>query len=218
VSEHPSSQVGVLDKALALIGALEGGPCSLAELVERSGFSRATTHRLAQALSVHGLVRRDGEGRYVLGTRLIGLGQLAARAFPLAEAAEPVLARLRDATGESAQLYVREGDARRCILALHSPHELRTIVEPGALLPLEHGSAGRLLSGEPVGKGGWIETVGDRQAGVASVSAPVRDPADGVVAVVSVSGPIDRIGRSPGARHGAAVVAAAIELAALTTH
>jgi DNA-binding IclR family transcriptional regulator len=216
--EPPSSQVGVLDKAMALVGSLEAGPATLAELVERVGFSRATTHRLAQALAAHGMVRRDADGRFALGARLVGLGRHAAAAIPLAEVAEPVLARLRDETGESVQLYVAEGDARRCLLALDSPHELRTIVRPGALLPLAHGSAGRVLSGEPLDRRGWIQTVGDRQAGVASVSAPVRGGRGEVVAAVSVSGPIDRIGRSPGARHGARVVAAAAELTGLSAH
>lgn len=215
MSEHIISQVGVLDKAMAVIAAIEDGPASLAGLVDQTGLSRATTHRLAVALEQHGLVRRDGEGRFVLGTRLIGLGRLAAHGFPLAERAEPVLVELRDSTGESVQLYVVEGDQRRCLLAFDSPHELRTIVAPGALLPLSAGSAGRVLSGEPTARRGWIETVGDRQAGVASVSAPVTDGPDGpVVAALSVSGPIDRIGRSPGRRHGAAVAAAAAALSA----
>jgi len=218
VSEPTLSGVGVLDKAMAVVGALEAGPRTLTELIDGTGFSRATTHRLAQALSAHGVVRRDAEGRYVLGTRLIGLGRQAAGAFPVATVAEPVLVALRDDTGESVQLYVPEGDGRRCILALDSPHELRTIVRPGALLPMAHGSAGRVLSGEVVGSGGWIETAGDRQAGVASVSAPVCDAEGTAIAAVSVSGPIDRIGRSPGRRHGAAVVAAADEITALTSH
>jgi DNA-binding IclR family transcriptional regulator len=218
VSEPTLSGVGVLDKAMAVVAALEIGPSTLTELIDRLGFSRATTHRLAQALAAHGVVRRDGDGRYVLGTRLIGLGRLATAAIPLAEVAEPVLVRLRDATGESVQLYVAEGEGRRCLLALDSPHELRTIVRPGALLPLAHGSAGRVLSGEVLDRRGWIQTVGDRQAGVASVSAPVRDGRGDVVAAVSVSGPIDRIGRSPGARHGDRVVAAAAELTVLTSH
>ena len=213
MSIQPISGVGVLDKALPLLAACEDGPVGLAALVERTGLSRATCHRLAVALETHGLLRRDAEGRFCLGTRLIALGQLAAQAFPLAEVAEPVLVDLRASTGESVQLYVVEGDQRRCLLAFDSPHELRTIVSPGALLPLSVGSAGRLLAGEPPGPGGWLETVGDRQAGVASVSAPITDGAGGpMVAAVSVSGPIDRIGRSPGRRHGAAVAAAALLL------
>ena len=55
----------------------------------------------------------------------------------------------------------------------------------------------------------WAQSVGEREAGVASVSAGVLD-ADGVaVAAVSVSGPIERTTRQPGARYGDAVVEAA---------
>ena len=61
----------------------------------------------------------------------------------------PVLEALRDRTGESVQLYVREGDARRCVVSLPSPHALRWTVAQGALLPLGVGSAGRVLLGRP---------------------------------------------------------------------
>ena len=213
--ERSISGVGVLDKAIGLVSVLESGPHSLAELVDASGLSRATAHRLATALEAHGLVGRDGDGRFHLGHRFVALGRVAAEAAPLAELAGPALAALRDSTGESAQLFVREGDRRVCVAALDSPHELRTIVAPGAILPLGVGSGGRVLSGDAPGRGGWIESVEDRAPGVASVSAPVRDRRGAVVAAISVSGPIDRIGRAPGRRHGAAVVAAAGAVEAL---
>jgi DNA-binding IclR family transcriptional regulator len=207
------SGVGVLDKALAVLDALEGRPRSLAELVEATGISRATAHRLATALEAHGLVRRDDDGRFALGTRLIALGRAAVDAVPLAAAAADALEELRDATGESVQLYVRDGDQRTCVAALQSPHGLRTIVPLGASLPLGVGSAGRLLADETpetsLAPGGWVASVGEREAGVASVSAPVRDAAGQVVAAVSVSGPIERTTRQPGRRYGPAVVAAA---------
>jgi DNA-binding IclR family transcriptional regulator len=133
----------------------------------------------------------------------------------------PALTRLRDETGESVQLYVREGDRRVCIAALESPHGLRTIVAMGASLPLDVGSAGRILAAPPGTESApnrrqWAESVGEREAGVASVSAGVLG-ADGVpVAAVSVSGPIERTTREPGRRYGDAVLAAArrIEAAA----
>lgn len=206
--------VGVLDKAVRLVELVCDGPAALSVLVERSGFSRATTHRLAQALEAHGLVRRDDLGRYVPGSTLLRWGQHATASMPFLDGADAVLAELRDRTGESVQLYVREDGGRRCLLALEGPHELRTIVEPGALLPLHRGSAGRVLGGEAVGAKGWIETVGEREEGVASVSAPIRDHAGNVIAALSVSGPIGRIGRSPGRRHGEAVTAAAARLEA----
>ena len=72
---------------------------------------------------------------------------------------------------------------------------------------MDRGSAGRVLAGE-TGDDGWVQTVEEREPGVASVSAPVRR--DGrVVAAISVSGPVERMGTSPGDRHGAAVTAAA---------
>ena len=55
----------------------------------------------------------------------------------------------------------------------------------------------------------WAQSVAEREPGVASVSAPVRDARGVVIAAVSVSGPIDRIGRRPGARWAADLVAAA---------
>ena len=176
---------------------------ALGDLVTATGLPRATAHRLAVALEAHGLVGRDGVGRFDLGPRLTGL--------ELPVLARPALERLRDATGESVQLYVRRGDRRLCVASLESPHGLRTIVPVGASLPLDVGSAGKVLRGDASvdGAGGWAESVEERERGVASASAPVRGPAGDVVAAVSVSGPIERTTRSPGARYGPALVEAA---------
>ena len=200
------SGVGVLDKAMAVLGALEGQPAALAELVERTGLSRATAHRLAVALEVHGLVRRDDEGRFCLGLRLIGLGHEAAEAVPVWAAARPALVWLHEATGESVQLYVRDGDARVCVDSIESARELRTIVPVGARLPMTAGSAGRVLAGE--GRA-WVESVAEREEGVASVSAPVHGRPGEVLAAVSISGPIQRLTRKPGSRYGELVAEAA---------
>jgi DNA-binding IclR family transcriptional regulator len=201
------SGVGVVDKAVGVLAALGRGPKSLADLVAATGLSRATAHRLAVALEAHGLVRRDEDGRFTLGLRLIGLGHAAAEAVPGWLDARPALACLHEQTGESVQLYVRDRDVRVCIESLEAPHELRTIVPVGARLPLDRGSAGRVLRDGATS--GWIESVEERQAGVASVSAPVVDPSGRVVAAVSVSGPVDRTTRAPGRRYGAAVADAA---------
>lgn len=202
------SGVGVLDKAVRILEALEDRPLGLAGLVAATGISRPTAHRLAAALEVHGLVRRDEEGRFALGFRLVGLGRAAVGDVTIAEAARPALEALRDQTGESVQLYLRDGDRRVCALSLESPHGLRTIVPLGASLPLDKGSAGRVLGGE-WRRAGWLESIGEREEGVASVSAPVLGPDGSVLAAVSVSGPIQRTTRTPGQRYGPAVTAAA---------
>ncbi|HMQ27463.1 MAG TPA: IclR family transcriptional regulator [Acidimicrobiales bacterium] len=209
--------MGTFDKAVAVLDALADEPLALAGLVDATGLPRATAHRLATALEAHGLVRRTDDGRFALGLRLVALGRAAADQLPLAEAAAPALVELRDATGESVQLYVPDGDQRVCVAALESPHGLRTIVALGASLPLDRGSAGRALQGGVGDAGtGWVASVAEREPGVASVSAPVRAADGSVVAAVSVSGPIERTGTDPGARYGAAVAraASAIEAAA----
>jgi DNA-binding IclR family transcriptional regulator len=191
----------VLDKAVDLIDCLVTGPKTLAELVAATGLPRATAHRLAVALEHHDLVRRDAEGRFALGFRLATLGRAALDGTPLAQLSRPALARLRDTTEESVQLYIRDGDHRVCVESLESPHGLRTIVAVGASLPLDAGSAGKILRGDD-GPHGWIESVEEREAGVASVSAPIRDRHGDVIAAIGISGPIERTTRRPGPRYG----------------
>jgi DNA-binding IclR family transcriptional regulator len=228
--EHTSG-VGVLDKSVAVLEAVRGGAGSLAELTERTGLSRATAHRLAVALEVHRLLARDRGGRWLVGPRL---GELAGGppADALLERAGPVLARLRDSTGESAQLYRRSGSQRVCVAAAERRSGLRDTVPVGTVLPMSAGSAAQvLLAWTPddplvrdaaftarvlteVRRRGWAASVAEREAGVASVSAPVRGPDGTVLAAVSVSGPLERLTRSPGRLHAAAVCSAAHELGA----
>jgi DNA-binding IclR family transcriptional regulator len=59
-----------------------------------------------------------------------------------------------------------------------------------------------------------VESVEEREAGVASVSAPVHDRRGAVIAAISVSGPVERLTRTPGERYGPQVVAAGRELSA----
>jgi DNA-binding IclR family transcriptional regulator len=226
--EH-SSGVGVLDKAVLVLDAVQEGATSLAALTQRTGLSRATAHRLAVALEVHRLLVRDREGRWGLGPRL---GELAGEAAgdPLLDRAGPVLARLRDVTGESAQLYRRAGDRRICVAAAERGSGLRDTVPVGSVLPLTAGSAAQvLLAWSPrdplvtgaafgdrvlaeVRRRGWAHSVAEREQGVASVSAPVHGADGAVVAAVSVSGPLERLTRSPGRLHAEAVRSAADEL------
>ncbi len=198
------SGIGTIDKAMAIISALSVEPLALGEVVSVTGFPKPTAHRMLMALETHNLVRRDSDGRFALGSRWIQLGHASAIVHPFVAPSLPLLAALRDRTGESVQMYVRDGHERVCVAAFDSPHELRTIVAPGARLPLGVGSAGRLLSADSASQD-WAQSVEERQPGVASVSAAVRDRGGAVVAAISVSGPIERLGTSPGDKFGAPV-------------
>lgn len=213
---------------MAVLQAIAKEPCGLAELCNRTGLPRATAHRLAVGLETHRLLRRGPDGRWRPGA---ALAELAGGATdPLLEAASSVLPRLRDITGESVQLYRRDGMQRVCVLSAEPPSGLRDTVPVGSRLPMTAGSGAKVLAawadqatqrailsdavfGErillEVRRRGWAQSVAEREPGVASVSAPVRDGSGQVVAAISVSGPVDRIGRRPGVRWAADLLAAA---------
>jgi DNA-binding IclR family transcriptional regulator len=183
-------------------------------------------------LEFHRLVTRDLMGRFVLGARSAELAAAAGEDRLLAIAA-PALGALRDATSESAQLYRRQGDQRICVATAERMSGLRDSVPVGTVLSMLAGSGAQILLAweEPdklhrglvgakfnaaalsaVRRRGWAQSIGEREAGVASVSAPVRGPNNKVIAAVGISGPIERLGRQPGRLHAAQVVATAARI------
>ncbi|MFT8649458.1 IclR family transcriptional regulator [Bifidobacterium psychraerophilum] len=222
------SGVGVLDKTVKILDALESGPSTLGQLVAATGLARPTAHRLAIALERHRFVLRDAHGRFVLGSRFAELAA-AAGEDRLLTAAGPILQTLLDRTGESAQIFRRQGDQRVCIASVERSSGLRDSIPVGAMLSMEAGSAAQILLAwedserlhrglrhakftasklAAVRKRGWAESSNEREAGVSSISAPIRNASGSVIAAISISGPTDRMGTSPG-RHYAPLVMAA---------
>jgi len=228
----PDTPVGVIDRAVSVLNAVEGGARTLGAIRQATGLTRSTTHRLVASLEDHGLLFRVGGLGYALGPRLLGLASAAMRELPLRELARPTLERLARTTGESTQLFVRDGDRRICVDTVESDQELRTIVDVGASLPLTKGSAGKVFLAwgpppreEPIderldrqigttARRGWADSVGEREAGVASVSAPIFGPAGDLLAAISVSGPASRLGAFRAKTYAPAVVEAAHEVEA----
>jgi DNA-binding IclR family transcriptional regulator len=217
--------VGVLDRCIAILDAVDAGARTLADVVAVTRLSRTTAHRLLQAMERHAVLEREPGVGYRLGPHLGRLASGAHRTMAWRDVAHDTLSRLAERTGESAQLYVREGDARTCVDAVDSASELRTSVPVGSRLPLTAGSAGKVFlawstpaererlvtgataptSNTPTGAEldrelaeipacGWAASAGEREDGVGSLSVPVMDAAGKPVAVVSISGPIGRVG------------------------
>lgn len=232
------SGVGVIDKAAQVLDALEAGPASLAQLVEITHLARPTVHRLAQALVHHRLLAKDVHGRFMLGPRLVELSS-AAGEDRLVSAASPLLLHLRDLTGESTQVFRRQGEHRVCVASAERPVGLRDTIPVGTQLSMRAGSAaqvllawedhGRLVDGlegarftatvlAGVRRRGWAQSLGEREPGVASVSAPVRGPSGRVIAALSMSGPIERLSRHPGKIHAEAICRVAAQLTLALRH
>jgi DNA-binding IclR family transcriptional regulator len=198
-----STGVGVLDRVVAVLDAVETRRMTASELARHLSLSVPTAHRLVASMMTHGLLSRDDDGRLRLGHRF---------AVPYLEhVAGPVLKDLQQQTGETAQIWVRRGDHRLCLASVESPAELRASMPVGTLLPLTAGgSAARVLT-EPAPH--WVESISQRTPGLCSVSAAVRRPGGETVAAVCVAAPIVRVGEAgPGALYGDVILAAAARL------
>jgi DNA-binding IclR family transcriptional regulator len=199
----------MLERVAAILDAVDVHPVSASEIARRTGLSVSTVHRLALSMVEYEFLRRDSDGRFRTGQRFVRSA--------LENAALPILARLRDTTAETSQLWVRHGGDRLCLATADSTHTLRATLPVGTRQPLPAGSAGRLLAHEDeawaqIERHGWVESVGMRTPGLGSVSAPVTVAGE-LVGAVCVAVPLARVQDSPGADFGEATAAAAHQLA-----
>lgn len=208
MTANNTDTTGVLARAAAILDAVEASPQTTGDLAKRLGLSASTVYRLVGDMTKHSMLRRGDAGLIHPGDRF-GTSSLV-------ELSVPILRRLREGTGESAQLWVVRGSNRLCLVSEDSRQELRASLPAGALLPLGAGSAGHVLSGDfeaddESRERGWWESRSERTPGLTSVSVPVRR--DGrIVAAVCVAGPIERVPTTAGLLWGQAVCDAASEI------
>jgi DNA-binding IclR family transcriptional regulator len=205
-----SSNNRMLERIASILDAVDGASASASELARRTGLSVSTAHRLAVSMVQFGFLRRAESGDFKLGHRFARTA--------LESAALPVLTELRDATGETAQLWIRRGEQRICQLTVDSQHELKATLPVGARLDLPAGSSGRLLSNDPeamdaVAAHGWVDSAGRRTPGLGSVSAPVVLRHQ-TIASICLAMPLTRVAESPGKDFGGQVAAAAARISA----
>jgi IclR family acetate operon transcriptional repressor len=125
-----------------------GGEVGLSELSAGSGLPLPTIHRLMRTLLDCGYVRQQPNRRYALGPRLIRLGESASRL--LGTWARPYLAELVDATGETANMALLDGDEVVYVAQVPSRHSMRMFTEVGRrVLPHSTGVGKALLAQLP---------------------------------------------------------------------
>lgn len=217
-SGREAAPPSLLGRAILLLDMLaEHGSCTTSELLALTDVPRPTLYRLLRTLEREHLTVRDHAGRHRVGLRVLAWAASLQTPSALVEILRPVMLQLRAITGESVQLYVREGDARVCVASVEPSSGLRVTVPTGSVIPLGLGSGGKAFlpwvdDGEQFGvprtvlaeirSRRWTASVGEREIGVASVSSPILDSGDRALAVLAVSGPADRFGSDPGAKFG----------------
>ena len=194
------SNVGVVDKAVAVLRALErAGPSGLAELHGRDRAATSDRPPPADARSSStGWCAATRDGRFCLGLALVGLGQAAADGFPLADLARPGAHRAprRDRRERAAVRPRGRRPALRRVAA----------VAPRSALDRARGCrCCRCTSARPAGccPASSVPTAGSRASRSASPAwrrsaRRCSTPAGGSLAAVSVSGPVERLSRATG--------------------
>jgi DNA-binding IclR family transcriptional regulator len=194
---------------------------TLAELARRTHLHKTTVLRIARTLAAARYLVQLLNRSWRLGPAAGWLGARYYRGFDCAVVIEPALRELAGKTRESAAFFVREGNSRVCVARVDGPEATRYHGRLGEELPLDKGAVGRVLlaycgePGEPyesIRRSGHHMTFGEREAGVASVAAPVFGLNHVLAGAVAVTGPLARLGRDETARHVGALLKAASRL------
>ena len=97
-----------VDRALSILPLLAEGPASLADVATRLDVHKSTALRLLRTLHEHGMVYRQDDQRYRLGSRLFALAQEALENLDVRGIAHPHLLALNEKTGHTVHLAVYE--------------------------------------------------------------------------------------------------------------
>lgn len=126
-----SSGVQSVSRALDLLEVVAGagGQMAISEMAVATGLPLPTIHRLVRTLVDRGYMRQLPNRRYALGSRLIPLGEVAESM--VGTWARPVLERIVDELGESANLAVLDGDMVTYVGQVPSRHSMRMFTEVG---------------------------------------------------------------------------------------
>jgi DNA-binding IclR family transcriptional regulator len=118
----------------------------VSDLARRLALGKSTVHRLLTTLAAEGLIEQDpATGGYRLGLVVFELGEAVRVHLDLHAAAGPVLASLREQTGESSQVGVLDGTQVVYVDRLESSQSLRLFTETGRRVPAHCTSSGKVL-------------------------------------------------------------------------
>lgn len=140
-----------LERGLALLACFTPAQPSmrLADIADKLGLSRSTTHRYATTLVALGFLEQSPSRRYRLGLRAIDLGMTALNSTGLREYAHPYLEELRKRSSYTVNLAVLDGTEILCVDRVRSFRREQSKIDldlrPGSRLPAYCTAMGKLL-------------------------------------------------------------------------
>lgn len=191
---------------------------SMMEITKRCNFPQSTAHRIIATLENKQYLKRNPENKkYYLGTKVVQLGAVSIKGYKsnLRKIALPYMIKLRDLFNESVTLYVPYEKYRVCIERVEPERPLKTVLQIGERFLIDKGSSGKVLLAYmsedkrkeiindydekfaemlmEVKDKGYAVSIGERDASLGAISAPIFDANDDMIIALSISGPIDRI-------------------------
>lgn len=144
---EPRKGAQAIRRAMAVLRILAAGReqgLPLADVVQATGLTRPTVHRIVHALIEEGIVERHGKtGRYAIGGEVLELALARPMRSPLLAAADGVLKQLSQQVGDTLFLTVRTGNDTLCVDRRIGSYPIQVLsIEVGARRPLGVSSAG----------------------------------------------------------------------------
>ena len=141
------NSIQVINRMSSLLDAIARypEPVSLKVLAAETGLHSSTAFRILDSMLSNGFIERDAAGKYQLGRKLLSLGSRVNAQSDVRQAALPVMARLRDALGESVNLTIREGD-EVVYIEKATPNRMMHVQQlVGSRAPLHVTAVGKLM-------------------------------------------------------------------------
>ncbi|NIL76640.1 MULTISPECIES: IclR family transcriptional regulator [Nocardiaceae] len=117
---------------------------TLGEIQQSTGIPTSTVQRLVTNLVAQGFLDRAGD-RIRIGVRMAYWAATATKDLDVLSIVNPVLKEVRDLTGETACFFRPEQNYRVCVAIAETKHALRRDMYVGKVIPLNVGSASRVL-------------------------------------------------------------------------
>ncbi|MUV37061.1 putative HTH-type transcriptional regulator YagI [Lentibacillus sp. JNUCC-1] len=143
-----TTSIQSVDRALKIMDILQGYPKGLGvtELSRRLEVSKSTSYRLLTSLKNQGYIKQDEQTElYLLGHKLIHLGQKVLEQLNIRELSAPYLRSLSQSTGETAHLAIMEENRVVYIDKIESPKTIRMFSNVGKTAPLHCTGVGKAI-------------------------------------------------------------------------
>ncbi|MBS0221797.1 MAG: helix-turn-helix domain-containing protein [Proteobacteria bacterium] len=211
-----NKRLNAVDKALHLLRVFRPGDRSvtLAELADRTGLNKSTILRIAASLERANLLVKLPVGGFRLGGQVLALAAIFREGMQLDDQVRPLLSSLAQETGESASMFLLEGENRFRVARVEPNQGVRDAASPLLLQPLKNDETatglvlrrkvGRLV-GQVKTPFAPVFTTGIKDIETASMSSPVLGGGGTLIGALTLSGPAFRLTAQVAEGHALAV-------------